>query len=57
MLFIDHNAAASPATALPARRNRDAHTKAGQLAQEKIGPLTQQGPGEGNDFTQMFGGN
>ncbi|MCT1450968.1 YbaB/EbfC family nucleoid-associated protein [Corynebacterium sp. p3-SID1194] len=36
---------------------RDAHTKAGQLAQEKIGPLTQQGPGEGNDFTQMFGGN
>ena len=36
---------------------RDAHTKAGQLAQEKIGPLTQQGPDEGNDFTQMFGGN
>ncbi|WKK60702.1 YbaB/EbfC family nucleoid-associated protein [Corynebacterium sp. P3-F1] len=36
---------------------RDAHTKAGQLAQEKIGPLTQQAPGEGNDFTQMFGGN
>lgn len=36
---------------------RDAHTKAGQLAQEKIGPLTQQGPGEGNEFSQMFGGN
>ena len=35
---------------------RDAHTKAGQLAQEKLGPLTQPGAGEGNDFTQMFGG-
>lgn len=31
---------------------RDAHTKAGQLAQDKIGPLTQ-GPQGGGD---MFGG-
>ena len=36
---------------------RDAHTKAGKLAQEKIGPLTQQSPEGGNDFKQMFGGN
>ena len=36
---------------------RDAHTKAGQLAQEKIGPLTQQPADGGNEFTQMFGGN
>ena len=36
---------------------RDAHAKAGQLAQEKIGPLTQPQTDDGNDFAKMFGGN
>nr|VDG62105.1 UPF0133 protein SSU98 [Streptococcus thermophilus] len=35
---------------------RDAHTKVGQLTQEKFGPVAQSGADGGNGLSQMFGG-